>query len=207
MRLERVVAGPLDANTYVLRAPRSCLVVDPGGCEVLRALEGCGGITVLITHGHFDHVQGLGCIEGADEVVAHRHAPTVYQESLRLASAWGLSMEPVDFKPTRPLEGDTRLELAGVTVEALYTPGHSPDHMVYYVPAERAVFTGDLLFRGTVGNWELPGGDRGLIAASLRRLVSDLPPDAKVLPGHGEDTTIGRELRENPLLKALLGMG
>ncbi|MCE4611271.1 MAG: MBL fold metallo-hydrolase [Desulfurococcales archaeon] len=205
----RVVAGPLEANSYILRGDGGCVVVDPGGCDVARVLEACDRASILITHGHFDHVAGLKCVLesiNVEEVVAHRLVAEVYRESLRLASMWGLDVEEASLSVTRALEGDEDLSLYGFKVKALYTPGHSPDHTVYYIPSLSILFSGDLLFKGSIGRWDLPGGDASLLEESLKR-VSRLPGDTRVLPGHGDDTVLGVEMRVNPLLQlALKGM-
>lgn len=205
-KVERRAVGPLEANSYVLRVGSHCILVDPGGCEASLLIKECREVTILITHGHFDHVLGINCVEKTAhvrDIVAHELAERVYMESLRFARSWGFSLEGGRLRITKTLMGDSLFEAYGVEIHALYTPGHSPDHLVYYIPRINGLFSGDLLFKGSIGRWDLPGGDVDLLMDSLRK-ISMLPETIKVLPGHGEETMLREELRVNWLLKMAL---
>ncbi len=101
------------------------------------------------------------------------------------------------------LEGGERLELAGFEIDVLFTPGHSPGHVTFSIPDEAAVFSGDVLFEGSVGRTDLPGGDWGTLLESIRLLVDRLPPETAVYPGHMGTTTLGAERASNPFLAEL----
>lgn len=204
--IERRVVGPLEANSYILRVGSQCILIDPGDCEAASLVRECKEVSVLITHGHFDHVLGIDCVKKealVADVVAHELTERVYKESLELARLWGISVKSAGLKVTRALRGDSVLNVYGVRVDVLYTPGHSPDHLVYYIPKLNTLFSGDLLFKGSIGRWDLPGGDASLLADSLKR-ISGLPETLRVLPGHGDVTVLGDELRDNWLLKMAL---
>jgi glyoxylase-like metal-dependent hydrolase (beta-lactamase superfamily II) len=105
------------------------------------------------------------------------------------------------------LKGGERLELAGFEIDVLFTPGHSPGHLTYSIPDEQAIFSGDVLFQGSVGRVDLPGGDWGTLLASIGSLVDSLPEDTRVYPGHMGITTLGAERRTNPFLAELAAGG
>ena len=102
------------------------------------------------------------------------------------------------------VEGGERLELAGFEIDVLFTPGHSPGHVSYSIPAEQALFSGDVLFEGSIGRTDLPGGDMQTLMGSIAELLETLPEDTRVLPGHMGDTTLGAERRTNPFLQELV---
>ena len=101
------------------------------------------------------------------------------------------------------VEGGERLELAGFEIDVLFTPGHSPGHVTYSIPAEQAMFSGDVLFQGSIGRTDLPGGDTRTLMATIGELLETLPEQTRVLPGHMGETTLGAERRTNPFLHAL----
>ena len=209
MKLIRSVTRSLAAVTYILISDSGeALLVDAGAGALLRAAyladRGYDVTHVLLTHGHFDHVCDAGKVRsltGASVVLGADDIPLLeVAERLCRSNGFGWGELWVD----AGLRGDTEFEAAGFRVIAMHTPGHSPGSYCYYLPELGAVFTGDTLFRGTVGRWDLPGSDLGELRESLRRIVYSLPPDTIVYPGHGPPTTIGRELRENSLLLRLV---
>jgi glyoxylase-like metal-dependent hydrolase (beta-lactamase superfamily II) len=108
-----------------------------------------------------------------------------------------------DYEADHTLSGGERLALAGLGIDVIFTPGHSPGHVTYSVPAEGALFSGDVLFQGSVGRTDLPGGDWGTLLESIRTLVEGHPPETTVYPGHMEITTLGAERASNPFLAEL----
>jgi hydroxyacylglutathione hydrolase len=202
--------GPVQENCFLLRPDGSegALIVDPGeeASRILGAVEELGVTieAVLVTHCHFDHI-------GAVSPVARTTGAPVYVSEIeRPVLADIMSYVPFPgFGPYEShdaehlLKGGETLELAGLEIEVLFTPGHSPGHLSYSIPAERALFSGDVLFQGSVGRVDLPGGDWETLLASIRGLVDSLPDDTTVYPGHMGTTTLGAERRTNPFLAEL----
>jgi glyoxylase-like metal-dependent hydrolase (beta-lactamase superfamily II) len=199
--------GPIQTNCYVVRAERGApeaVVVDPGAdaatlrLELARSAASCAAI--LITHGHFDH---LGAVADLAEASG---APVYMPEGEReLLERYG-DYAPLGF-PGRAytadhlLQGGETLELAGISFEVVSIPGHSPAHLAY--AADGTLFSGDLLFAGSVGRVDLPGADWDTLLDSVRALAGRFDPATTIYPGHGGPTTLGRELERNPFLAEL----
>ncbi|BAA80250.1 conserved hypothetical protein [Aeropyrum pernix K1] len=202
--LERLSLGVLQVNTYVAAAGGECLVVDPGGPEVLEALErlGCRDIVVALTHGHFDHVAGVEHLAARGAVVAaHPQTPRVAEAYADLGVKMGyLKGVPRISVDVELVDGST-LRAAGLSLKAIHTPGHSPDHIVLYDQARGLAFTGDLIFRGSIGRVDIALGDGEAMARSLARIVRELPRGTRLLPGHGPETTLEYEILHNPFLQ------
>lgn len=226
MFITSFAVGPWLANTYVIAAPgaRECVVIDPGvGAAALvervvaeASLEVAG---VLLTHGHIDHVASAAAVADAAGAPAWIHAADrelltdagpVLRQSLELLREWGGELvEPADL---RLLDGGETVEVAGLAFAVVHAPGHRPGCVLYRLalpedpddpgrPGE-VVFTGDVLFAGSIGRTDLPGGDPDAMVETLRDVVMGLPDDALVLPGHGDTSTIGAEKKNNPYLQA-----
>jgi glyoxylase-like metal-dependent hydrolase (beta-lactamase superfamily II) len=199
--------GPLATNCYVVRSDRvspDAVVVDPSGSatEIRLALasSGCRCVAILVTHGHFDHITGLADLaEGTSAPVYAPGGELMLLEHPERYTPPELVVRPCTADVR--LEGGERLELAGVTFDVLSVPGHSPGHLAF--ATDGAVFAGDVLFAGSVGRTDLPGGDWPALLDSIRSLVDSLPPDTEVHPGHGPSTTLARELATNPFLAEL----
>jgi glyoxylase-like metal-dependent hydrolase (beta-lactamase superfamily II) len=202
--------GQVAENTYIFRRDGSdeALIVDPGDEAplLLGAIEklGLDLKAILLTHTHFDHV-------GAVAPVARETGAPVYCPELEVPVLADI-MSFVPWPGFGPYEswdaeetvaGGERLELAGFDIDVIFTPGHSPGHVTYAIADEDALFSGDVLFQGSVGRVDLPGGDWPTLADSLRRLVEDHPPETRVYPGHMGITTLGAERESNPFLAEL----
>ena len=202
--------GPVAENTFIFRRDGGdrALIVDPGdeGDKLLAALYGLevklDGI--LLTHTHFDHVGAVAEVAratGAEVWVPEIEKP-VLADINRYQPFPGVGpFESYDAEHT--VSGGEKLELAGFEIDVIFTPGHSPGHVTYAVADEQALFSGDVLFQGSVGRTDLPGGDWPTLLESIRTLVDSYPEDTTVYPGHMGITTLGRERTTNPFLVEL----
>jgi len=203
--------GPVQENCYIARTAGAdrAVIVDPGdeAERILGALTALGITTVeaiLLTHTHFDHV-------GAVAPVARATGAPVYCPELEIQVLADINayMRFPGFGPfesydaDRTVAGGETLELAGMTFEVSFTPGHSPGHVSYAVRDSGALFSGDVLFQGSVGRVDLPGGDWPTLLASIESLVNAYPPETTVYPGHMGLTTLGAERDTNPFLREL----
>lgn len=202
----RIELGPIGTNCYIVRKPDAteAVVVDPGGdaAEVRLELAGRGArcAAILITHGHWDHLGGVAELaEGTGAPVHMAEDERALLEQVNDYVPPGLHLRP--YTPDVLLQGDETLELAGISFETLRVPGHSPAHLAFAVNG--ALFSGDVLFAGSVGRTDLPGSGWEFLLASLGMLVDRYPPDTIVYSGHGPPTTLGRELETNPFLAEL----
>ena len=202
--------GPVQENCFIVRekdAPNA-LIVDPGdeADRLLAALDSLKIETVeaiLVTHTHFDHI-------GAVAPVARATGAPVYCPELETQILANINdylwpgFGPFEsYEADHTVGGGETLELAGLTIDVVFTPGHSPGHVTYAIAAEDAVFSGDVLFQGSVGRVDLPGGDWPTLLASIEKLTSSYPPETTVYPGHMAITTLGRERATNPFLREL----
>jgi hydroxyacylglutathione hydrolase len=205
--VDRYELGPIGTNCYVVRRDREvgeAVVIDPSGPAAELRLElarmGARCVAILVTHGHWDHLVGVADLaEGADAPV-HVGA----DEAFMVARAAEFSPPGVlvrEFVPDVLLEGDETLELAGVSFQTMRAPGHSPGHLAFH--ADGHLFSGDVLFAGSVGRTDLPLADWDTLAESIRTLVERFPPETVVCPGHGPETTLGAEVAHNPFLAPL----
>jgi glyoxylase-like metal-dependent hydrolase (beta-lactamase superfamily II) len=207
LAVERYELGPISTNCYVVRATdesRDAVVIDPGGdvAELRSALERLGATcaAILVTHGHWDHLGGVADLAEATGAPVHMAS----EERVALERINDFAPPELGLRPYSPdvlLAGDETLNLAGMTFETLRVPGHSPAHLAYY--AEGALFSGDVLFAGSVGRTDLPFGDWETLVQSIRTLAERYPPETIVYSGHGPETTLGAELDRNPFLTEL----
>jgi glyoxylase-like metal-dependent hydrolase (beta-lactamase superfamily II) len=200
--------GPVQENSYIVRADAQstrAVIVDPGeeAERLLAAAESLGVEieAILITHCHFDHIGAVAPIARATG------APVYCPEIERPVLADVMSWVPPGFGPFESYEADhtvsggERLSLAGLDIEVLSTPGHSPGHVTYAVSG--ALLSGDVLFQGSVGRVDLPGGDWATLEHSIEGLLRAHPRETVVYPGHMGVTTLGREYDTNPFLSEL----
>ena len=196
--------GPLQENCYLVIDPatRAAAIVDPGdeGGALVDWIRDAGVRldAVWLTHAHFDHVGAVADVAAAFDVPIHLHPldRPLYDNAPRAAAAWGLSVAPQPTPTHAFAEGD-RLTLGGLTFDVMHAPGHAPGHVVIH--GHGTALVGDCLFAGSVGRTDLPLCDPRALSASLVRIAA-LPPETIAYPGHGPETTIGRERASNPFL-------
>jgi glyoxylase-like metal-dependent hydrolase (beta-lactamase superfamily II) len=203
--------GPVQENCFVVRRQDAdrAVIVDPGeeAPRLLAALKALGIHSVeaiLLTHTHFDHV-------GAVAPVAKATGAPVYCPVLETEVLANI-MDYVPWPGFGPFEsyeadhtvaGGEMLSLAGLELEVIFTPGHSPGHVTYAAGDDSALFSGDVLFQGSVGRVDLPGGDWTTLLRSIEGLIERFPPETNVYPGHMGVTALGREQATNPFLREL----
>jgi hydroxyacylglutathione hydrolase len=212
--------GPVQENCYIVRAadaggaasggdPAPAVIVDPGD-EPQRLLDAIAALNVkieaiLLTHCHFDHIGAVAPVARATG------APVYCPEIERPLLTDIMAFVPPGFgpfesyDPEHTVSGGERLHLAGLDFDVIFTPGHSPGHVTYAVrsPTHPALLSGDVLFQGSVGRVDLPGGDWPTLERSIGSLLAAYPPDTVVYPGHMGVTTLGRERDSNPFLSEL----
>jgi hydroxyacylglutathione hydrolase len=183
----------------------SAIVVDPGEepARICTELESrtLSPLAVLVTHGHFDHVGGVAGVArsySARVYMSQEEAPLLENVNDYLPPGYG----PYSgYSPDRLLTGDESLRFEELSVDVLRVPGHSPAHLAYLIDGH--LFSGDVLFAGSVGRTDLPGASWEVLEESIRTLVATLPPETPVHPGHGPSTTLGAELASNPFLQGI----
>jgi glyoxylase-like metal-dependent hydrolase (beta-lactamase superfamily II) len=210
MQARGLTVGQLQENCFIARADEAdrCIVVDPGDEHerILGEVAELGATVeaILLTHTHFDHVGAVAPLAratGAPVWCPRLEVPVLADINSYVFPGFG-PYESYDADET--IEGGETLRLAGLDIEVVFTPGHSPGHVTFAVPAENVMFSGDVLFQGSVGRTDLPGGDWPTLARSIATLLERYPDDMTVCPGHMGVTTLGRERQTNPFLAELV---
>jgi glyoxylase-like metal-dependent hydrolase (beta-lactamase superfamily II) len=208
LAVDRYELGPIGTNCYVVRAERGAedaIVVDPGDEAARLRLElarsGARCAAILVTHTHYDHIGAVADL--AEGTGAPVYAPAGEQQVLErpndVYASVGVSIR--GWTPEHPLSGGEELDLAGIVFEVVPVPGHSPAHLAFH--ADGCLFSGDVLFAGSVGRTDLPGASWNVLLESIRALTERYAPETVVYPGHGAPTTLGDELARNPFLAEL----
>ena len=207
LAVEQLSLGPIGTNCYLVRrdaAAAEAVVVDPGADseEIVRELDRTGAscAAILLTHSHYDHFGALADL--AEATAAPVWLPQGELDVFRHPERYfpGVSLRAFEGEATLLAGGET-VDAAGISFQVRHVPGHSPGHVSYY--AEGVLFSGDVLFSGSVGRTDLPFGDWETLLESIRSLADAYPPDTIVLSGHGPATTLGDELARNPFLAEL----
>lgn len=203
--VDSFVLGPFRSNCYVVRAERGAadaVVIDPGDDPSALRLDlasiGARTAGILVTHSDVDHIKGVAAL--ADGTGAEVWAPAGEVEALRSGVTRGNLAVP-SHDPAHTVTGGDEITVGGIAFEVIDVPGHSSGHVAFHHGGE--LFSGDLLFAGSVGRVDLEGGDWETLLSSVRTLVDRFPPETIVYPGHGQPTTLGRELQTNPFLHEL----
>ena len=207
MKIEKFVLGPVGTNCYIVRNDDTmeCFIVDVAACptEFVSHIRN-SGLTVkavLLTHGHFDHIMGLDrFLEEFPVPVYACAAEKDVLESAQLNSSAGMLGQPYTFTGARFVKDGDLLDVAGMKIQVIQTPGHTIGGCCYYIADENVLFSGDTLFRASVGRTDLPTGSMSALVRSVTDRLLVLPDETRVYPGHMEETTIGYEKQYNPFL-------
>jgi hydroxyacylglutathione hydrolase len=201
MIIKKLVVGPLQENCYIVgdKKTKKAIVIDPGD-EPDRVIDeikdsGLEVSAVILTHGHFDHIGAAGDIrkETGAKILMHKEDMESYTLAREQAAFWGFDMDDLPL-PDGFVEEGQEIKAGGLGFKVMHTPGHTKGGICLY--GEGVIFTGDTIFQGSVGRTDFPGGSMEELRKSFRRLL-DLPDDTKVFSGHGPETTIGIEKKEN----------
>jgi hydroxyacylglutathione hydrolase len=208
LTIDSVELGPIGTNCYVVRATEDAtqaVVVDPGAeaPRVLALLDrlGARAAAILVTHTHYDHIGAVADLAAATgaPVYAPAGEAIVLEDPDAFYGPLGVSIRP--WTAEHYLEGGEQLELADIDFATVHVPGHSPGHLAFH--HDGALLSGDVLFAGSVGRTDLPGGSWEVLFDSIRLLAEGYSPETVVYPGHGPLTTLGDELARNPFLAEL----
>src|SRR4051812_31283041 len=210
MDVRSFTVGPVAENCHIARraGAREAVMIDPGDepDRLLAAVDALGVSVeaILLTHTHFDHIGAVAPVAKATGApVWCPEIETPVLADINSFVPWPGFGPYESYDADHTVSGGEKLELAGMKIDVIFTPGHSPGHVTYSVPEEAAIFSGDVLFQGSVGRTDLPGGDWATLLASISTLVDSHPPETTVYPGHMGITTLGAERATNPFLTEL----
>ena len=203
-QIEWMVLGMVSTNTYLVKNQDTgeLLIIDPADAagriqEKIGQMEGRPA-AILLTHGHFDHMLAADALRSAYDIPVYaciQEKDLLKNARYNLSASWA---SPHVMEADRYLADGETFREAGFEIRLLHTPGHTEGSCCYYLPEEAVLFSGDTLFAGSVGRTDFPTSSGADMRESLQRLLSELPADTRVCPGHGEETTIAYEKRYNP---------
>lgn len=202
MKLSAYTGGFTQTNGYLIETPDGNLLIDaPEGIADWLQGKGVRVDDVLLTHQHYDHVMDAAALQTGGAML---HAFSPYSQELTLeaaARAWGLPISVQPYRIDSLFQMDRPLRISGMEFFPAHVPGHAADSVIFHLPGENLVFSGDTLFAGSIGRTDLPGGETRQLLDGIARHLMVLPAETRVLSGHGPATTIGREAHGNPFLR------
>ena len=201
--------GPIATNAYLLweEGGKEAILIDaPPGCsDAISGIMEREHLTlsaIWLTHGHWDHMAGASALAGEGvEVLGHSGDKMLFEQPAVMST---FAMPGMEFSPigiTRWIEEGESLDLWGRKVSIFHCPGHCPGNVVFWIPEEEICFVGDVIFSGSIGRADLPGGDFATLERSIREKIYGLPNHTKLLPGHGPDTSVEIEKESNPFVR------
>lgn len=206
LHLETYTVGPLQENCTLLHDETQAILIDPGdeATRLLNALKdkSLSLQAIWLTHAHFDHIGAIAELQealGDISVYLHPNDTMLFENGYMAAARWEIPFKQ-PLTTTIPLKDKQILKFANTETHCIFTPGHAPGHIAFYIPSEKAVIAGDALFKGSIGRTDLPMGNHGQLLESIRSRLFTLPDETVVYPGHGPTTTIGFEKKTNPFL-------
>ena len=214
---EHNVVGPILTNCYVLGNKQEAIIIDPGGPEALAIADklhdqGTQISHILATHGHFDHLSYCTEVKKmfADaKVYLHKAERDTYEDFINVMPVYGLQKTEV-LEPDVWIEDNQVLNISGLSIKVMHTPGHSPGSAVFHLRGDEAsifstntAFVGDLIFESSIGRVDLPYSNSNHMLASLQRIMNELSPETMLFTGHGNESTMQKELLTNPYLLAI----
>lgn len=209
MIIESQELPPIGTNAFALIEPelKECVIIDApleayDWAQQVARQHGCKIIALLLTHGHWDHIlDGHKFAAAGIPVYGHEADKEMFAAPSKMASYAipGLQMQPVVI--TEWIEDSTILNMLGTEMEVRHVPGHCPGNVLFYLPSESATIVGDVIFAGSVGRYDLPGGDFATLEQSIRTQVYSLPAETIIYPGHGPKTTVAHEQATNPIVR------
>jgi hydroxyacylglutathione hydrolase len=211
MIIKTYVASGFAENAYLIwqNGNTEALAIDPGDApSIVRTLEE-ESLTlgaILLTHAHLDHIDGVAHLVRATSapIYLHPQARLFYDNASVQAAQFGMRVEAPP-PPTHELPSQGTLELAGIELEVRHVPGHAPGHVLFYNEENKVAFVGDVVFQGSIGRTDLPGGNYQVLMTSIRDHVMTLPEETRLYSGHGPATTVGEERRFNPFIAPMYG--
>lgn len=202
MKITSYTGGFTETNGYLIETPDGNLLIDaPEGVADWLKRKGVRVDDVLLTHQHYDHVVDAAALQGGG---ARLHAFAPYSQELTLeaaARAWGMPISVEPYRIDSLFEMNRPLRMAGMEILLAHVPGHATDSVIFHLPAEKLVFSGDTLFAGSIGRTDLPGGSTSQLLDGIARHLLNLAPETQVLSGHGPATTVAREMAGNPFIR------
>jgi glyoxylase-like metal-dependent hydrolase (beta-lactamase superfamily II) len=210
LKIEKFVVNPLQENTFVLSdETRACIFIDPGFYfdveqkEIIDYVKDnkLKPVKITNTHCHFDHIMGVEFIRGQYKIPFYAHSDDAFwvEQAVFQGKMFGFEMEPVQ-APDYFFQENEPLKFGNTEFQIIHVPGHSPGHVVFYSEKEGVLIGGDVLFHGSIGRTDLPGGNYETLIAGIKEKLFRLPDETKVYCGHGPETTLGFEKASNPFL-------
>ena len=207
--VQKMELGPIGTNAYLLweEDGNQAVLIDapPDSAAAIEPVLSQNGLSltgIWLTHGHWDHMAGASELAGEGvEVLGHSDDKMLFEQPAVMST---FAMPGMEFSPigiTRWIEEGESLDLCGRKVSIFHCPGHCPGNVVFWIPDEEICFVGDVIFSGSIGRADLPGGDFSMLERSIREKIYGLPNHTKLLPGHGPDTSVEIEKESNPFVR------